>query len=759
MPPSSKSQIRLKPAARGAAPPGGGAPLPPQAQMLLAAFKGEIPPHRISFTYRLALLFAATVMLTLVAIYMLIVCVACILTVAHFALSWRMVAAADHPNLVAVALFTYLGVGFTGILITLFLMKPFLAKASSEGGEPYLLDPAKEVVFFAFVRRIAETLRAPMPERISVNLDVNAAAGYGLSGLNIFSRRLTLVVGLPLIQGMNTRELAGIIAHELGHFSQGTANRLLHIVRSVNYWLIRVAFERDEWDDSIARWSEAWGILGLPLLVARLLIWIIRKFLFLLFLAGHFACSYMLRQMEFDADRYEAILGGSDCFEASTRRLLLLELADRKSHHDLMESWKERRLTDDLCALVVDNVRHVPPDVLAKFQEEVHKEKTGWFATHPATSERIRRAKAVAAPGIFHLEMASHALFAGFSAVSREVTRRYYEDRMGKHFKEEFVQSTAQVIAHRDLRDESFKAIGRYFQGLFNDALLPLIISEKPIQPPVGDAAPKQEIRTLRGKLLQEVPRLRSLRTRYMESFEGIANAQCATTLMKADFQLPDNTFRMTKPSRAAADALYRQSHIEQRQAREELNGFIRDSETRLIAAMQLLHRPEIREKVSVAGSDPKEAEALIGHLARVGFVLDLMVNLRADYNTLMLLFRALKGNEENSRLQLRIRDHLGACNKHLSLIVQPLSYHPYPFEHQGGKVTMAEYALKEMPHPYDVPGVVHACDTLTDNVYTLYFRLLGRIVLVAEKVEQAMGEELLPEPPREKDEEAGEGD
>jgi len=46
-------------------------------------------------------------------------------------------------------------------------------------------------------------------------------------------------------------------------------------------------------------------------------------------MTGHTVSGYMLWQMEFDADRHEARLAGSDVFQSTARQLVALNVANQ----------------------------------------------------------------------------------------------------------------------------------------------------------------------------------------------------------------------------------------------------------------------------------------------------------------------------------------------------------------------------------------------------------------------------------------------
>jgi Zn-dependent protease with chaperone function len=172
-------------------------------------------------------------------------------------------------------IFGYAGPLMVAVILLFFMIKPLFAPVPRAGAEKEL-DPHKEPVFCAFVSRIARAVGAPEPHRIEVNCEVNASAalGRGLSGF--FGNNLVLTIGLPLVAGLNARQLAGVLAHELGHFAQGAGMRFSYIVRSINHWFLRVVYERDGWDQRLVGGCEEGGRLAPIFLLALCCVWLTR---------------------------------------------------------------------------------------------------------------------------------------------------------------------------------------------------------------------------------------------------------------------------------------------------------------------------------------------------------------------------------------------------------------------------------------------------------------------------------------------------
>jgi hypothetical protein len=66
-----------------------------------------------------------------------------------------------------------------------------------------------------------------------------------------------------------------------------------------------------------------------------------------------------------------------------------------------------------------------------------------------------------------------------------------------------------------------------------------------------------------------------------------------------------------------------------------------------------------------------------------------------------------------------------------------------YPFDHAGGEVTLAKFALPSIPEATAIGDLLGVAETTLDRLLPLYSRILGRLALAVEEVERAVG--LLP--------------
>jgi len=297
---------------------------------------------------------------------------------------------------------------------------------------------AQEPKLFAFISRLAAETGAPEPKHVYLSHEVNAAVFYDSSLLSLFwPVKKNLLIGLGLVNALNVTELTAVLAHEFGHFGQGTM-RVGSYVYVANRVLGDIIWGRDMWDRLLMAWAAsdprvawvAWIILAAAGLLRRLLEGLFRGLNFL-----HASLS---RQMEFGADRVAVRVAGSD---ALCHGLLRASFADRclgQTFRDLTDAGDHGHFTDDLFthqtramdflrtregrpewgsppALPID-----PRERVQVFSEEDAPPPAMW-SSHPSNVERERHAKEHYVRSDFD-ERSAFALFDDAEAVRHRVT-------------------------------------------------------------------------------------------------------------------------------------------------------------------------------------------------------------------------------------------------------------------------------------------------------------------------------------------------
>src|SRR5260370_13129858 len=97
---------------------------------------------------------------------------------------------------------------------------------------------------------------------------------------------------------------------------------------------------------------------------------------------GHAISCFMLRQMEYDADSYQTKLTGSEAFASTSARIRELAAASQWAHRKMQESWRNRRLPENLPSFVTVSVNNIPADVQKAIDNTVGRQRTPIFDTH-----------------------------------------------------------------------------------------------------------------------------------------------------------------------------------------------------------------------------------------------------------------------------------------------------------------------------------------------------------------------------------------
>lgn len=437
------------------------------------AFVGTIPKVDPSLTYKAGIVAVGLTMVLLPLLYLALIA----LTgygVMHHAMvntSWM------HSMGAKLGTLAYVTPIVAGVTVILFMLKPLFARPADEP-KTVTLDPLKEPIFVHFVYKIALAVGAPRPKHIQIDCDVNAAASFHRGIFGLLGNDLVLTIGLPLIAGFNTRQLAGVLAHEFGHFSQGVGMRFHYLTYKINSWLFHAVYTRDTWDqklDEAAEQSADW--INIILNIARAGVWFTRKILYVFMMIGHAVSSYMLRQMEFDADRYEIFMAGSKQFKDTTLQLQRLGAAFQISHDHLAQAWEEKKLVNDFPSLIAHNATQLPPEINKAVLRQIEEAKTQVYDSHPSDKQRIEKAMQEQAPGVFALACESRELFKSFSQLAKQVTIHHYDNDLGLEFEKDKLVDVTQVVKLTRDHEQQQEAYSDYFKEMAPVFAFPLAVN------------------------------------------------------------------------------------------------------------------------------------------------------------------------------------------------------------------------------------------------------------------------------------------
>jgi Zn-dependent protease with chaperone function len=716
----SESGIPVQPA------PVSSVPVAPLDSAAVAAwFTGPVRPAKLSPLYRAGLVVTAAAMVLLPAIYLAIIAgavwgVGLWLSTAYPLLGHGLM-----------GLIAYGAPVFAGGTVVFFLCKPLLARAPKPP-PPVMLDLAREPVLAAFLARLCAAVGAPRPAVVHVDCQVNASASFRRGWRSVPRRELALTIGLPLVAGLDARQLAGVLAHEFGHFAQGAGMSATFVIRSVNTWFARVVFERDAWDAKLEALSKQGDLrLMLVVWVARGAVWLARKILHGLMLAGHAISCFQLRQMEFDADHYEIQLAGTASHITTSRELRLLNLAFGQALTDLRTLWSDGRLADDLPAFARIRRSGLEPAALAEADIQAAAQPTRWHNTHPSDRARVAAAEAAASPGVFALDAPATALFADFAATARRTTLAWYQAQIGPQVKPEALVPTAALLADADRE----RAARRAFDDFVGPALSlerPLAFSPESLNTTTADPV---ELAALRDRAAAELLRLREPLLRRQPEWDQTEldtfNAWTAGRLIAHQIKVTPKTFGLAESSAAAAARRAKECAERTGRLAAEFQPATAQFVAWLAATVALARqRPpadaEAAELVRLAGVFAALAPAA-ARFPQFGREVRL-------FSVLVANARALSGSSAFGMIVSTTRKKL---REELDALLAATAAVPYPFSSGNEPPTSVAEHLRRTyaTGPTEIEAQAYAA---MQEFAPLYFRLAGRLVWLGRKIPAA---------------------
>lgn len=686
----------------------------------MEAFTDRITPTRVSFFYQAGLGVVALAMVLLPLVYIALIVAMGWLVWWHLE-SHTGLLSATHSRAFLLALLFYVGPAVAGIIFVLFLIKPLFSRAPKPPPS-FKLEEAAEPLLFAFVKKICGLVGAPVPREIRLDTQVNASAGFRRGWLSFFGNDLVLVIGLPLVAGMSMRQVAGVLAHEFGHFAQGAGMRFSYIIRSVNAWFARVVYERDHWDQKLDGWAKAdhWGIKAVFML-AQGGVWLGRKVLWCLMQAGHALSCFMSRQMEFDADSYEAKIAGSSEFARTAERLRLLHASHGAAMQDAWHTYQSRELPDDLAALVLWRERVMPHATRLAISEGAAQRKTVWNDTHPADVERVQAAANWQAEGVFKLEAPAVGLFADFPATSQQVTRHFFLQELAVPASKVRFRCTEEIMQDREQAESSDQQLDRFFEDRFHVLRVAPVELRAPARLAEAAHLMSRSAAAYKGQLEQ-----------YQTLLGRLADQTMGLELLRAQFTLQTpSEFGLESSATRAAEAALARTQGEINVLLGHMQGFESAATTRLGAALGSW-------RARHAAAEPDRAlrldrwlaaqqslarmlsEMMLVHRSRRA--LELMLNNSANHNDIETLKRQMR------EVGLRIE---ATVNRLLTILAQV----PHPY--LAGHPAIAQTVHRPGPDDNEWARPLQLADVCTDALIPLLVRLMGDLCGLALEAEK----------------------
>lgn len=710
------------------------------AQQIMAGFTGPIRRPRTPIMYQLAAIAVFLLMIILPLVYLSLIALAGYGVYYH---------AVNHTGIVTTgavrngkakiaALLIYLAPIVAGAVLIVFMIKPLFARPARDGRTRSLRREA-EPLLFAFVDRICETVGAPKPRQIDVDCEVNASARFRRGMLSMLGNDLVLTIGMPLLAGLNTRQFGGVLAHEFGHFSQGFGMRLSYMIRSLSHWFMRLVYQRDRADE----WLEANAgdldiRIGWILYLAMAFVWLSRKVLWVLMYVGHFFGSFLLRQMEFDADRFETRFAGSGAFEQTARQLQTLNVASQAAFSDLREFYREGRLGDDLPRLIMARTAALPAEVKKAIDKSIGQSKTGLFDTHPCDGDRIVAAKREDTDGVFRVELPATVLLSDFEAHSKASTLEFYRGIFGNDLKKAELRPVTDITAKHDQAREQEAAIGRFFGGEWS-AAAPLQLDAYHVAPPPSASAALTELKDVRQRMAAAIAANRGAVETLATAGRQVRESHHWNTLLRARVKINKKSLAEA----GGAEEIKRRGAEAERllgKATGQLRSLNELAAKRISLSLALLHVAKVTERLPEPTPKIADVDAKFMALQTMCGAMESLAAMAPLHASAGGLVEALQGGGRADDIVPILNDLLGKLLPRAKTMRAALERCSYPYEHAKGRISLAQFVMPDVPTQGDLASVFNACSQALETGPPLYVRLLGEMIRLTDLVEAACG-------------------
>ncbi|MBX3358413.1 MAG: M48 family metalloprotease [Phycisphaeraceae bacterium] len=645
-----------------------------------------------------------------------------------------------RPRVNLVSIFLYILPAAGGIALILLMLKPLVAPRG-DAGDPIVLEEFEESRLHTFVGNVCAAMGAPAPKRIDINCDVNASASFRSGLVSVFQRGdMVLTIGLPLVAGMSKREFAGVLAHELGHFSQGTGLRVSYLGMRMVQWFLEAAYRRDGWDVLLYQMSYSTDILY------RLLAWFARACIGLgrlaikvLALAAMAFCSVLLKQMEFDADRYEVQMAGSASFPSAFRRLAELGEAYPKAMEESRRMFNSgSRLPDDFPALVADYARRLTPEARDELIRRSEEKSNTLLSTHPSTAARLAAAANANDPGLYTDESPASELFTDFFAACRKATYGHFSGVLGGYPAGVTFVPTGPLLRASGDAQAGGDATSRYF-GFEPPTWRPIFPAISKV-PAGGDArAILDRLKAAKADLKAAAGRAGAAATQFRSMSEEIGKWEQARAIMDSGMTVDFKSLGLKATTRAGVsqrlDTLGEKSTEHVMVMDEAGDAAMR----RMAAALALLGAKGIEQLIPDAPTRRARADALLATSGPLRDILPIARRVRLHVGTLSGIGDKINSEKALEKLKAfvrpvsdQVRDELDSARRIGGGVRDPVS-------RSEASQNLGETLVGATPAWRDIEEIILAGDTFVDRFGDTYRRVLGELVGEAEGVEKAV--------------------
>lgn len=340
-------------------------------------------------------------------------------------------------------------VGIGGVIVAVLMLLPVLTVRQPAIDSAAVLIDDPELT--TFIDAVAATLNVPAPANVYLTQCPAVQLHQPRRGTKPNIAGANLLIGLPILSGLNVDRLGGLIAHELGHLACPDGRRERFFVLLVTQWLNDAA--------GIGRTSKKG--LGTIMAAGQLLLRPVAA------LADRVVAP-VLAEIENHADWYQIQVSGSDSYK---------ELADFQ--HLAMRAWEEvsteyrhgdlREFPADVSALICERMTKSSADDSRYLREVMLAETYCNAGIHPPSYARIDFVENCAdTEGVLLSDSPALSLLQHPAGSARTVTLAFLNKTLALGVSESQLLSETAVVRQLEASRELNQVLEQYMLGFYH---------------------------------------------------------------------------------------------------------------------------------------------------------------------------------------------------------------------------------------------------------------------------------------------------
>lgn len=566
-------------------------------------------------------------------------------------------------------------------LLLLALLKPLLSiRPRRYHGQ--FLSPEHEPDLHAFIEDVCERMRVPVPTRVYLEQGPVVETFYCHGPLGYFRNQIVLTLGMPLVAGMNTSQLAGLIGQTMNRFRIRNLPQANGLLLAFFSFMKTALHQPDVLDSAFLRWRQqgrigdgSWRLWAGFARWARLPL---KGCLYLM--QGMF--HRWIHRLVADADKVALAFCGTDGLLNQMDQGQLLSHSHRQLMEGLDKKWRESNvLPENLVQMMLVQARRYPSTMAQQLRDRQQRDFQAQAWIIPSDNLRLGRVLKQRVQGSYDCFSPAISLFQHYAKLTRRMTLRSYHHELQLPVARHQLQ---RVVPAQSLEGELRKRLDSQFLGGYADFVsLGLKAQVKAMVESGGYDARWQEAEQ-RCQGIQE--HSGQIHNHLSEGYRDMVDAQIREEIMLAGLW---SVWQEPRPRRNEMDYIHQQAREAENAYAEALKAqhtFLQPLGQRLAAALAkaMVQHPERDQELWV----------LLETLERIEQVGQPLRELEIQCLLLEILL-SYQGEILNKRIRSRIEQRASDVRGLLTAIGLSLKIAAYPFK-DSKKLRLMAYLLEE---------------------------------------------------------------